>query len=106
MLRLAPELLEIGVRCGASDIGLCGSVARGTDQDGSDIDFYVKDFHGGSTPEARLLANELVKEFRGLLAPFGVDVRGIPGWPVSTEHRASMLNDFVPIETLLNQDPI
>src|SRR5947207_2413666 len=42
--RKAAELVALAAGYGATRVSLCGSVARGEDVDGSDIDFYVNEF--------------------------------------------------------------
>lgn len=93
------ELLRIAENLGARRVALCGSVARGSDHDGSDIDFYVKEF-AGPDQTARVRANRLVKGYRLILQPYGVDIRGIPGWLLSADHEASMLRDAIELEQL------
>jgi predicted nucleotidyltransferase len=62
------ELMAIAERLGAGRVSLCGSVARGTDTESSDIDFYVWEFDEGASgtiehSEARQRAQNLVNEF-------------------------------------------
>lgn len=40
-------------------------------------------------------ADELVDNFRQTLKPFGVDIRGIPSWPLGPAHERSMQDDAV-----------
>ncbi len=94
------QLLAEADRLGAHGVGLVGSVARGTDHDDSDIDFYVRDFQHPDGPEARLRANELVRLFKAALAPYAVDVRGIPGWLLDPPHQAAMRRDWTDLRDL------
>lgn len=95
--RHAAELTAIAADLGASGVCLCGSVARGDDTEGSDIDFYVREFREGS--DGRDRADQLVNEFRDR-CPFEVDVRPLPGWLLDAEHEATMQRDAVPLEAL------
>jgi len=78
----ARELIKTGIQRGTNHFALCGSVARCEDGDESDIDFYVFEFGDPDASDARARANQLVKDSGRILQPFGVDIRGIPGWPV------------------------
>jgi predicted nucleotidyltransferase len=90
---------------GATRVSLCGSVARGDDIEGSDIDFYINEFLEPRSPDALERADKLVVAFRQVLAPFKVDVRGIPGWLLGPEHEASMKRDAVDLGTLTLRKP-
>ena len=84
---------------------LCGSVARGTDTDESDIDFYVWEFDAGEPgtlahTEARRRADTLVRTVRAL-CPYRVDIRGIPGWPLDAHHEHTMRRDSIALSELL-----
>jgi hypothetical protein len=98
----AQQLIDIGAELGATGIALCGSVARGEDQAESDIDLYVAHFElrDDAGPQDRLRADELVKRFRAVLAPFEVDMRPLPGWLLSPAHEASMQSDAIPLKRL------
>lgn len=101
----ATALLALATCHGATHICLCGSVARGTDTESSDIDFYVCGFdHGVSGTvehtEARQTANNLVKAIRDL-CPYQVDVRGIPGWLLDPLFEASMRADSIDLSKLV-----
>jgi predicted nucleotidyltransferase len=100
----AAALIAIAERHGARELCLCGSVARRTDGDDSDIDFYVRGFDDGGSPlerlEARQRADALVEEIRSL-APYQVDVRGIPGWLLDGEFEKSMQRDAIPLTEFL-----
>jgi predicted nucleotidyltransferase len=100
------ELLAISQRLGARRISLCGSVARGTDTESSDIDFYVWEFDEGvaGMPEhsdARQRARNLVDEFR-VMSPYDVDVLGVPGWLLGPSHEASMQRDSIDLSSLVD----
>ena len=99
----ARELIEIAARFGARRVSLCGSVARGTDGETSDLDFFVWEFDQGAGPverlDARRRADKLVDTLRDI-APYDVDVRGLPGWPVGPEQEATMRRDSVDLEGL------
>lgn len=89
----ATELIEIARRYGATGVCLCGSVARGDDHDGSDIDFFVKEFSAETGPgshDARRRADSLVAAFRALAAPYAVDVRPLPGWLLGPDEEQTM----------------
>lgn len=94
----AAELSAIAATLGAKGVCLCGSVARGDDSEGSDIDFYVREFRDGS--DGRRRADHLVKEFRDRCRPYEVDVRPLPGWLLDAGHEAAMQRDAVPLEDL------
>lgn len=101
----ASELLAIAERSGAGRISLCGSVARGTDTESSDIDFYVWEFDEGVSgalehSEARQRARSLVNEFR-VMSPYNVDVLGIPGWLLGPSQEASMQRDSIDLSSLV-----
>jgi predicted nucleotidyltransferase len=98
------ELMAIAERLGAGHISLCGSVARDTDTESSDIDFYVWEFDEGASgtiehSEARRRARNLVNEFRAM-SPYNVDVLGIPGWLLGPSHEASMQRDSIDLSSL------
>ncbi|WP_395695590.1 nucleotidyltransferase family protein [Nocardioides sp.] len=97
----ASELIEIARTCGASDVALCGSVARGEDRDDSDIDFLVGHFDGDDGSVSRARADEMVKAFRECLHPFRVDLRPLPGWLLGPEHHAAMTKDAIPLASLI-----
>jgi predicted nucleotidyltransferase len=105
VIRNGEELLSIAEEAGAIDIALCGSVARGDDEDDkdppSDLDFYVPDFRDPESRDARQRADRLVDEFRRVLAPFGVDVRPLPGWFLSSEHEATMKRDAIDLRVII-----
>ena len=93
----ANDLIEIAAGFGATHVCLCGSVARGTDKDGSDLDFYVWQFDNGEPGtvealEARRRASGLVDTFRAL-SPYKVDIRGLPGWLIDPPFEATMKRD-------------
>lgn len=99
------ELLAIAERLGAGRISLSGSVARGTDTENSDIDFYVWEFDEGvpgtlEHSEARQRARNLVNEFRAM-SPYNVDVLGIPGWQLGPSHEASMQRESIDLSSLV-----
>lgn len=95
ILRHRQELLAIAERFGAGRLAVCGSVARDEDKNGSDIDFYVWAFTDWDGVDSRTRADALVREFRRVLAPFSVDVRGLPGWPLDPPFEASMKRDAI-----------
>jgi predicted nucleotidyltransferase len=99
------ELLAIAQRLGVRTIGLCGSVARGEDGDQSDLDFYVSEFDEPESGDARSRATQLVREFRRVLDPIKVDIRGIPGWLVDPEPEDSMRRDSIDLRQLLHAEP-
>ena len=99
------ELLAIAQRLGVRTIGLCGSVARGEDGDQSDLDFYVSEFDEPESGDARSRATQLVREFRRVLDPIKVDIRGIPGWLVDAEPEDSMRRDSIDLRQLLHAEP-
>ena len=97
----AAELIDLGASYGARRVSLCGSVARGTDHDASDIDLYVWEFDIESDgTSARQRANQLVKAIRSL-SPYEVDVRGIPGWLLDPPFEATMQRDAIDLSTLV-----
>jgi predicted nucleotidyltransferase len=101
----AAELVELAAKFGARRMCLCGSVARRTDTDKSDIDFYVWDFDGGEpgtieSLEARRRADDLVKAIRAM-CPYNVDVRGIPGWLLDPPFELTMRRDAVDLRELM-----
>jgi predicted nucleotidyltransferase len=101
----AAQLVEVAAGLGATHVCLCGSVARGTDSDDSDIDFYVRQFDEGATGaieriEARRRADDLVRAFRAL-SPYRVDVRGIPGWLLDPPHESTMQRDSIELSRLV-----
>jgi predicted nucleotidyltransferase len=102
--RHAAELMRIASELGASRVALCGSVARGEDHESSDIDFYVFDFRLTDSFEDRERADRLVAEYRRVLDPYRVDVRGIPGWLLSPNHEATMRSDAIELGSLLAHD--
>jgi predicted nucleotidyltransferase len=91
----ATELLAVAERLRARNVGLCGSVARGDAHDDSDIDFYVWDFQNPDGIDALERAQALVKAFRGLLQPYRVDIRGIPGWMLDLAIEKNMQRDWI-----------
>jgi predicted nucleotidyltransferase len=100
----ASELMAIAERSGAGRISLCGSVARGTDTESSDIDFYVWEFDEDVSgtlehSEAHQRARNLVDEFRAL-SPYNVDVLGIPGWLLGPSPEAGMQRDSIDLSSL------
>ena len=103
--RKAAELVALAAGYGATRVSLCGSVARGEDVDGSDIDFYVNEFSQPGSLDGQDRADQLVLGFRRALAPFKVDVRGIPGWLLGPEHEASMRRDAIDLRELIPHDP-
>lgn len=103
--RLAAVLIQRGTTRsgalrGAIEVGLCGSVARGQDRDDGEIDFFVRNFVPADGPEARLRATQLVRDFRRILAPHSVDVRGIPGYMTDPAYEASMRRDWTDLRDL------
>ena len=101
----AAELIELAAMYRARQLSLCGSVARGTDHDDSDIDFYVWDFDSdsegaGSELSARQRSNQLVKAIRSL-SPYKVDVCGVPGWLLDPPFDAAMQRDAIDLSTFL-----
>ena len=103
--RKAAELVALAAGYGATRVSLCGSVARGEDVDGSDIDFYVNEFSQPGSLDGQDRADQLVLAFRRALAPFKVDVLGIPGWLLGPEHEASMRRDAIDLRELIPHDP-
>jgi predicted nucleotidyltransferase len=103
VLRHGSQLLRIANEQRAFHLALCGSVARREDRDGSDIDFYVHEFAEPDAADARERANQLVLEFRQVLRPCDVDIRGIPGWPIDPEYAVSMKTDAVDLCDLLSR---
>ncbi len=104
VIRNGEQLLRIADDFGANNIRLCGSVARGEDLDEdppSDIDFYVPDFRDPEARDARQRADRLVDEFRRVLAPFGVDVRPLPGWDLSPKHEVTMNRDAIDLRVII-----
>lgn len=104
VLAHAAELTELASRFGARRMCLCGSVARGTDTEDSDIDFYVWEFRDAEPGtlehmEARRRADALVKAVRAL-CPYRVDIRGIPGWPLDAPHEDTMRRDSIALSDL------
>lgn len=100
----AHELASLASSFGASRMCMCGSVARGTDTDASDIDFYIWEFDGHASGtvgrmEARQRADDLLKAIRAM-CPFDVDVRGLPGWPLDPEFEATMRRDSIALTEL------
>jgi hypothetical protein len=91
----ASQLIEVAAGFGATDLGVCGSVAqlidsddRGIDGRGSDIDFHVGHFdlgEGGLTMKPTRRANHLVGAFRAL-CPWGVDIYPLPGRFIRSAH--------------------
>jgi predicted nucleotidyltransferase len=86
---------------GASDVCLTGSVARGEDHDGSDIDFWVEGFDGDEMT-ARQRTTEVVRAFREILQPYAVDIRGdyFPGWLVDAPQASAMRRDAIRLADL------
>lgn len=101
IVRHGEELLRISRDAGANGIALCGSVARGDDGDSSDIDFYVHAFCEPESPDGRDRAERLVKRFRGVLLPYEVDIRGIPGWFIDPPQEASMKLDSIDLASVI-----
>jgi predicted nucleotidyltransferase len=103
----AGELMELAASFGAMHVCLCGSVARGEDSDGSDIDFYVREFDEGAPGtlqriHARRMAWKLVEAF-GDLSPYKVDVLGIGGgWLLDPSREATMRRDSIELSSLLD----
>ncbi len=100
----AGRLIAIAETYGATGVCLCGSVARGTDGDGSDLDFYVRDFEDSSPQPsgrsgARQRADDLVAAFREL-SPYPVDIRSLPGWPVDPPFAETMERDAIELAVL------
>lgn len=100
----ASRLIAIAESYGATGVCLCGSVARRTDGDGSDLDFYVRHFadsspRPGGRSDARQRADDLVAAFREL-SPFPVDIRPLPGWPVDAPFAESMERDAIELALL------
>lgn len=100
------ELIAIAEKFGATRMCLCGSVARGTDTDDSDIDFYVWEFDAGEPGpleeiEALQRADDLVKAIRDL-SPYCIDVRGIPGWPLGASHEDNMRRGSIDLASLVD----
>jgi predicted nucleotidyltransferase len=58
------EILALAARHGLSEVGIFGSVARGQDGEGSDIDFLVKR-QGGSDPFELIEFKEALEELLG-----------------------------------------
>lgn len=98
----ARELIETARVHGAHRVALCGSVARRDDKDGSDIDFYVFEFAEWNANDARARGNYLVRDYRKILKPYSVDIRGIPGWPVDPDFEAAMKRDSIDLQGLLD----
>jgi predicted nucleotidyltransferase len=95
------ELLCIAQQCGAR-IAICGSVARGQDRDGSDIDFHVRCFDDADRPGdyAYRRVKKLVDEFRRMLAPYRVDLYPLPTYPLGGAQKASMERDAIDLGEL------
>lgn len=103
------DLVAIASGYGAKHICLRGSVACRTDTESSDIDFYVWEFDEGAPgtiehSEARQRARDLVKESR-VLSPYNVDVLGIPGWLIGSSQEASMQQDSIDLNSLVEEPP-
>jgi len=81
-----PEILRIAAKHGARNLRLFGSVARGEDHEGSDIDLLA-DYKGFGTP----LQEELEK-----LLGVGVDVVPYSIHPYMREH---VLAEAIPLDT-------
>jgi hypothetical protein len=96
-----PELLRIADVLEANRIALCGSVARGVDTNDSDIDFFVHDFLDPDSLGGAKRANRLVRTYRSVLKPFGVDILGIPGFLVGPEQETSMRRDSIDLRDLV-----
>ena len=95
----------------AGRVFVTGSLARGEPEyeigerphkpEASDCDFYVPDFNlDGSRMENGHRATLLVAGFRQVLAPFGVDVRPLPGYVDSAEVQEGFRINAVPLEDL------
>jgi len=97
----AAELVAVASSFGAGGVCLCGSVARGDDHAGSDIDFFVLRFDA-DCEESRVRADGLVAAYRAL-CPWNVDVRPLPGWLLGAEQAASMRADAIPLATLVHR---
>jgi predicted nucleotidyltransferase len=100
------ELTAIAEKFGATRMCLCGSVARGTDTDDSDIDFYVWEFEAGEpgsleSIEALQRADNLVSSIRDL-SLYRIDVRGIPGWPLGAPHEDNMRRESIDLARLVD----
>jgi predicted nucleotidyltransferase len=93
------KLTETAAKYGATRVCLCGSVARGEDTDKSDLDFFVMEFDDHA-PDVRGRAEDLVREFRAL-SPYGVDVRGIPGWFLDPPFEATMRREAIELSRLV-----
>lgn len=95
----AQLLSAIAARYGARRVCLCGSVARGQDQDGSDIDLYIFEFDPDQEGHDR--ADALIAAIRDV-SPYPVDVRGhdLPGWPVDPAFEENMQKDALGLSAL------
>lgn len=78
--RQASALVEVAASYGARGLELCGSVARGTDHDASDIDLWVGELQRG--PDVRATTLALEHAIKELLDGFKVDIggNGSPLW--------------------------
>jgi hypothetical protein len=80
-----PEILRIAAKHGAHDVRLFGSVARGDDHEGSDVDLLA-DYKGWSTP--------LQDELKKLL---GVKVDVVP-YEMHPYMRERVLDEAIPLD--------
>jgi predicted nucleotidyltransferase len=69
------NLKDVAERLGATGLCLTGSVARREEGDEGDIDFWLDGFNSDEDTASQR-ATQLVNEFRKLLEPYYVDVRG------------------------------
>jgi hypothetical protein len=67
------------------------------------LDFYVFNFKVTNPIDTRDRAERLVTEYREILSPIAVDIRGIPGWLLSPSHEISMRHDSIPLSLVLSR---
>ena len=84
------EILRIAAQHGARNVRIFGSVARGEESDGSDVDFLVKLDPGTTLFNHAALLRELEK-----LLGFKVDVVSDRGWRPRIRER--VLREAVPL---------
>lgn len=72
----ANDLVAAAAEYAAHGLELCGSVARGTDDDRSDIDLFVLELRSIPRFDIRTQTLSFERAIKSLLAPFSVDIRG------------------------------